>query len=512
MLKNNLKQLSFYSTLYNRIPGNHILKSINSAVDFSFINELLESSYCKYYGRPAKEPEMMAKLLILQYLYNLSDAQLIEETEVNLAYMWFIGINPDDSLPDSSLLAKFRTQRLKETTLDDIIKEVVKQCVEKGIIKGTGISVDCTHTEANTIKKVPERIMKHLAKKILKNLQTENGTIPENIDVNIPQYKEIEDHKVAKSTMKTYLTNLIEDVESTVEISQTPKTKTIMEKAKEILQDPKFIQQKGIRSLVDEDARVGYKSKTDSFYGYKVEFAMVPEERIITAVNVHDGAYVDGDKYEELYTSTKECGINVKEAYGDKAYFRKPILDILAEDHVKAIIPVSEMVYRLDESKYRYNKDSDQWFCEQGNYTVDKKKKTRKNGRQVLEYKFEKETCRNCPKCKECVNGSRIAKNLILGLSTPEFYEYSQKAKTSEFSEKYKKRASHEWKNGEMKRFYGMDRARGYGLKSMSTQAKLTALAVNLKRIASLLSSDFKTFWSDMVKTLVIMIKPEIVS
>ena len=53
---------------------------------------------------------------------------------------------------------------------------------------------------------------------------------------------------------------------------------------------------------------------------------------------------------------------------------------------------------------------------------------------------------------------------------------------------KYKKRASHEWKNGEMKHFHGLDRARGYGLKSMSIQAKLTALAVNLKRIAVLVS------------------------
>lgn len=60
---------------------------------------------------------------------------------------------------------------------------------------------------------------------------------------------------------------------------------------------------------------------------------------------------------------------------------------------------------------------------------------------------------------------------------------------TPEFLGKYKKRASHEWKNGEMKRFHGMDRARGYGLKSMKIQAKLTVLAVNLKRIANLLSS-----------------------
>ncbi len=493
MLKIEQKQLSLYSILYNRIPENHILKSINNVVDFSFINKLLEESYCRYYGRPAKEPEMMAKLLILQYMYNLSDEQVIEDTKVNLAYMWFIGINPEDDLPHPSLLAKFRTQRLKETTLDDIIKEVVRQCAERGIIKGTGISVDCTHTEANTIKKVPERIMKHLAKKILKDLREESGYVSEQIDTNIPDYKEIEDHKKAKESMKNYLEKLITEVKNEVDISALTNTKKTIEKAEKILQDPKFIQQKGIRSLVDEDARVGYKSKTDSFFGYKVEYAMVPEERIITAVDVHDGAYVDGTEYKDLYTMTKECGIDIKQAYGDKAYFRKSILDVLAEDHVEVIIPVSETVYHLDESKYEYNKDSDQWFCRYGNYTEEKKKKKRKNGKQIIEYKFEKETCRNCPKRSECISGKNIAKKLVLGVNTTEFYEYSQRSKTPEFLEKYKKRASHEWKNGEMKRFHGLDRARGYGLKSMRTQAKLTALAVNLKRIAGLVSSYFQT-------------------
>ena len=52
-------QLSFYSLLYFKIPENHTLKLIKDAVDFSFINQLLEDSYCKYYGRPAKEPELM---------------------------------------------------------------------------------------------------------------------------------------------------------------------------------------------------------------------------------------------------------------------------------------------------------------------------------------------------------------------------------------------------------------------------------------------------------------------
>jgi hypothetical protein len=47
-----------------------------------------------------------------------------------------------------------------------------------------------------------------------------------------------------------------------------------------------------------------------------------------------------------------------------------------------------------------------------------------------------------------------------------------------------------EWKNAEMKRFHGLARATGWGLRSMSFQAKFTAIAVNLKRIANLISEN----------------------
>lgn len=104
---NHSKQLSLHSLLYNKIPENHILKLINDEVDFSFINELLEKSYSKYYGRPAKETELMVKLLVLQYLYNLSDKRVMEDASLNLAYMYFLGLNPEDDLPHPSLLAKF---------------------------------------------------------------------------------------------------------------------------------------------------------------------------------------------------------------------------------------------------------------------------------------------------------------------------------------------------------------------------------------------------------------------
>ena len=87
MLRTKSRQLSFYSSLYHRIPKNHILKRINSAISLNFVNNALKDKYCSNFGRPAKEPEMLVRILIIQYLYNLSDEQVINEINVNLAFM-----------------------------------------------------------------------------------------------------------------------------------------------------------------------------------------------------------------------------------------------------------------------------------------------------------------------------------------------------------------------------------------------------------------------------------------
>lgn len=370
MLRKDPKQMSFHSELYNKIPENHMLKKVSRVVNFSFINELLEETYCKNFGRPAKEPEMMCKLLFLQYIYNVSDEKMESEGNLNLIYLYFVGLNPEEFLPDKSLLSKFRVHRLGETTLDDIIKEIVRQCVEKGIVKGTSVSIDATHIEANTIKKTPERLMKHLARKIIQTCEEEKGQKLESVP-EVPEYKEIEDHKEAKAVMKDYVETVIELVKQ--EPSNKQKTDDVIKKAKEIINDPKFINQKGTRSLVDEDARVGRKSKTQSFYGYKTEFVMTTDERIITSVRTADGSYTDGNYAKEMLEETKDSGIELEEVFGDKAYFRKSILDVIKEVKATPYIPVSFSVYRIDESKYTYNKDSDEWQCSQGNTTVNKK-------------------------------------------------------------------------------------------------------------------------------------------
>ena len=495
MLRIQNKQMSFYSVLYGKIPKDHTLKKINEAIDFSFVNDLLKSSYCEDFGRPAKEPELMLRLLLLQMLYDLSDVRVIQEASYNLAFLWFLGLNPEDSLPEASLLAKFRTQRLKEGTLDGILTEIVCQCVEKGIIKGKGIDVDATHVEANTIKKTPERMMRHLSRRVFAALEEDLGRIPASVDTDIPDVKGIEDHKEAKRIMHEYLLRVIDQAEAV----GGEKTKGVVNEAKDVLADEKFILQKGARSLVDKDARVGYKSKTDSFFGYKAEFMMTAEERIITAVDVHSGEYADGGDFDALLERTLKSGMLVEELYGDKAYFRKEILERIDEIGADSYIPVSACAYKLDEERFSYNKDSDQWFCFMGNHTVSKKRRTNKQNsvkggmRAVDAYKFDVGQCVSCVHRQECL-GSQGGKAKILRVSpsAPLFYEHSQRQKEPEFAEKYAARAGIEWKNGEMKRFHGMDRARGFGLASVRTQVKLIALAVNLKRIGNILLENEK--------------------
>lgn len=325
LIETTFKQGSFYTELYHIIPENHILKRIDSAISLSFVNELLADRYCKNFGRPAKEPEMMMRIQFLKYLYTISDEQLLQDLTVNLAYKWFVGLNPEDPLPEKSLLTKFRTQRLKDISLDTIITEIIRQCVEKGIIKSSnGIVIDTTHIEANTIKKVPERIMKQLAKNIFKAKGQEEYAIPD--------YTQIEDHAEAKQVMKDYLEDLIERVKEETPAEETSEAIIqATEEAQEILASDLFIEQKGIRSLVDKDARVGRKSKTHSFYGYKAEICQTTDGSLITSVTVDPGSYVDGSNFKDHLEEALKAGLTVTGVYGDKAYFRPDILNLIKE-------------------------------------------------------------------------------------------------------------------------------------------------------------------------------------
>lgn len=90
MLRIEPKQFTLFSAIaYARISEDHLLKRLERVVDFSFINDLPADSYCQDFGRPAKEPELLMRILFLKHIYNLSDVQVIEQASLNITWTGF---------------------------------------------------------------------------------------------------------------------------------------------------------------------------------------------------------------------------------------------------------------------------------------------------------------------------------------------------------------------------------------------------------------------------------------
>jgi len=69
------------------VPKNHILRDIESAIDFNFIYDLVSDLYCENNERPSIDPVVLFKIVLIQYIFGIrSMRQTIREIEVNNAY------------------------------------------------------------------------------------------------------------------------------------------------------------------------------------------------------------------------------------------------------------------------------------------------------------------------------------------------------------------------------------------------------------------------------------------
>jgi transposase len=213
LINHKQSSLSFHSELYSLVPDNHLLKRIHSNVDFSFINDLVKDSYCVYYGRPANEPELLFRLLFLQFLYNLSDERVIEDSQYNLAYKWFLGLNPEDTLPDPSQLSRFRRHRLGASQIEKVLEHIVKQCVEKVLIQSKALIIDSTHSLANSMKDKPLDVLKKASNRLLKGIKKQHSFLYEKL----PRFPKLEatDEEKSKQLLH-YLAELTDQLEDQI--------------------------------------------------------------------------------------------------------------------------------------------------------------------------------------------------------------------------------------------------------------------------------------------------------
>lgn len=280
--------------LYDKIiPKNHPLRLINEHIDFSFVTPLLGVNYSIDYGRPAYSPEVMFKLLFLKFLYNLSDERVIQEAQVNMAYKYFLNLEPEDQLMHPSSLTKFRKLRLnQEEILEELLHEMVSQAIEKGLIKSKTIIMDATHTRSQYSVKTPIEMLREVSKTIRKQLYR---YAPEIQDLVPPKL-----HPTASLEEEVTYTQELIDFSSQYN-SQNMNIQKETEKALDLLKNETY---QTILSVSDPEAKMGYKSSTESFAGYKTHLA-ITEERVITAIEVTTGEVSDGKYLETLVEKSK---------------------------------------------------------------------------------------------------------------------------------------------------------------------------------------------------------------
>lgn len=135
------------------VPPDHMLRHIDRVLDLSFVRERTAHLYCPDNGRPSIPPELVARMLLLGYLYSLSDVRLCQDVSMHAGFRWFCRLNFDDPVPDRTTLVKLRKRWAMDGVFEDIMRRIVQQCIDAGLVAGGTLAVDGTQVTANAAHK-----------------------------------------------------------------------------------------------------------------------------------------------------------------------------------------------------------------------------------------------------------------------------------------------------------------------------------------------------------------------
>ena len=103
-------------------------------------------------GRPPYPPLNMFKVVLLQSLYGLSDAEMEEALADRLSFRRFVGLALTDAVPDHSTICRFRNLLLERGLLEKLFAELDRQMEKAGVILKRGTMLDATVIETSAAR------------------------------------------------------------------------------------------------------------------------------------------------------------------------------------------------------------------------------------------------------------------------------------------------------------------------------------------------------------------------
>ena len=438
------------------VPENHFLRKVDRAVDFSFIYDLCAPLYCADNGRPAIDPEILFRMLLVGYLYGIkSEARLEEEINYNIAYKWFCGLELTEKAPDATTISQNRRRRFRGNNIaEKIFNEILRQCIEKGLVGGAILYTDSTHIKA--------KANKH--KKKLVDVEQTPKAYMEELDAQVDQDRRVlgkkpfdrddEDHRGGGTTKRMQSTT-----------------------------DPESGQQ----------SRDG---KPDGFH-YSEHRTVDSKRNVIVNVHIEPANINDVTPIPEILDEIQARLGKLPKYMGlDAGYHNAWIAHLLEKKEIQGVIGYRRHTHKTPTyGKYRFKYDPyfDAYICPEHEHLY-WKTTTREGYRQ---YCCDSQTCKACPRREECFGASmtrRMVERHVWQDALDDVIAFTK----SEIG-----RRIYNWRKETIERSFaeakvnhGLRYARMLGIQNMREQSFLTAAVQNIKRLVASYFSPFFAFLS----------------
>ncbi len=297
------------------IPQNHFFRLLLITIDWKSIREELmtdaegKTIVYSHTGRPACDPLVIFKMLFLQRYHMASDAKVEERAKTDLTYRFFLEVPIPEPVPDESTLSLYRT-KWGDKKVDQIYQNIFKQIQQFGFASvKEGIVGDITHQQARIQKPSARGLILTCFEKWTKEIQVLGERFPKIFKqkrVNrlgfamkswfVTYQEQIRKEELSRKERLSILVHKILEVQqevslvisesvpkrvvSSAEWQAYSKRRTTLSQILDenvTVSEAGVTQKKGQRkiiSIVDSEARSGYKSKKKRFTGYKVSTSM----------------------------------------------------------------------------------------------------------------------------------------------------------------------------------------------------------------------------------------------
>ena len=458
--------------LSDRVPAENFYRRLKQVLGLQWLYKATK----KYYGTEGHQsidPGVFFKLMLIGYLENLgSDRRIVSTVSLRLDMLYFIGYDIDEALPWHSTLSRTR-QLYGEGLFKQLFKDVLKQCIDKGMVAGRRQVMDSVAVKANAgIDSLVEKEILEDATAYADELKKEELQSDDNINneddnsktVSAARNKAVQLHHQWKA--KAY--------------------KNMPQGSTERQSRAKFVSNHTHYSTTDPDARVSVKPGKPRQLNYTAQVSVDTAHHVITQIQTDHADKRDSQCLPSLLSHTidnlSEQGLQVEEIFADAGYSSGEALKALEENNITGYIPNFGQ-YKPFREGFTYDKQNDRYTCSRGVHLPFKKLTTTSLGYKMKVYRSSAKDCGPCPLRSVCIGKSDF-KKIDDSIDKPLYDRMHARWQTVKREKIRQLRSSTvEPVLGTLVNFLAMRRVNTRGIKQAAKCILMSAVAYNLKKL-----------------------------